>query len=80
MICEEDEHDWKIAWENPYYSIAEVTCEKCGLVFQLNIPHGNGHNGHDDDITLDNIPGYRAEQLRKAYPKGVLIPTRKKLW
>ena len=63
MICEESEHDWKIAWENAYYSISEVTCSKCGLVFWFNTPRGNGHNGL---MISENSPGYRARNWRKS--------------
>ena len=63
MICEEREHDWKIAWENAYYSISEVTCRKCGLVFWFNTPRGNGHNGHSLEEEFET-PGYRARHIR----------------
>ena len=72
MICEESEHDWKIAWENRFYSISEVTCLKCGLVFRFSIPRGNGHNGH---MILENSPGYRARNwqklLRREHPERI---------
>jgi len=65
MICEESEHNWRIAWENSFYSIAEVTCEKCGLVFQFSIPRGNGHNGHFKEKESET-PGYRAREWQKS--------------
>ena len=58
MLCR-GAHAWKIALENPYYTMTEIVCEKCGLVFVVNL----SHNGHM--LPSSEVPGYRAEQLRK---------------
>ena len=62
MLCSGNVHAWKIARENRYYCMTEIVCEKCGLVFVVNLSH-NGHNGN---LRTAGYPGYRAERLHKS--------------
>ena len=74
MICS-SRHKWTIARENRWYCMTEIVCEKCGLVFVVNLSH-NGHNGH---LRTAETPGYRARDWRKYAARkfnGSLIPAR----